>query len=145
MAYPKKIIPKYLNKKELENLYAIMRHWCDPYRMNVAKIIKHIAALQTHIDQLNEEITDLKAIKFKFEKEQLPSKEHIKANFEKLITHKKVEKWPLPKRLSNMKFNQQIGSEIWHTVLRWNNLSHDQALQIIDEYDAKQNNLHQNP
>lgn len=137
MAYPKKVQPKFLNKSELSSLYDIMRLWSDPYRTHVAKLIKHIASLQIDITNLEREVTDLKLIKFQFEKERHISAPSIKdQNLIEDRLKRAPEKYPLPKRLANFKFNQQIGSETWKLVLKWNRLTDEQALEIIRQYEA---------
>lgn len=138
MAYSK-ISPKFLNRPELEAVYEIMRLWVDPYKSQASKLARHIASLQIDIDNLEREITDLKNIKFQFEKEKQGTLS-IPIKDQQILEERskpKPEKWPLPKRLSNMKFNQQIGSDIWNTVLKWNRLTEEQALTMIEEYEKK--------
>jgi hypothetical protein len=126
------IIPKRLIKKELDDLIDTMRRWVDPYKGGVHRLLRHIEWQKKEIAILEREVHDLRQqafIKKSDEISQRPPPPPIP-----IIN--KPEKWPLNKRLWDLKRRGMVGTEEWAVNLKWNQLDNDLALRMIEEYEV---------
>lgn len=120
------IKPKRLSKSELEEVLRPMRQWQSYQMHEVAKLVSYIRWLEDELDRVHAAqsptlFAEVKPIKAQY----LPFKKPGNEN----------HKFPLKKRLKLMLEANETNTHEWQQTLKWNRLTHDEAMKLASEDD----------
>lgn len=122
-----------LSPKEYEALLKTMRFWNPAQRDEVAKLVWHAAWQKDQIDRMEKDLHTYRQADMFREKQA----NDAKLNQVPVVKEPPPEKWPLRKRLYTMKMNGLLSGPIWEQTLRWNSITNEKALSLIDEFEKE--------
>lgn len=126
----KTVTPKRLVKSDFAEIVKIATHYVEPYRTTCGKLIRHWEWARREIEALENDIHELKQQSFYKKAGELASSSPPPHPHVPKAT---PQKFPLKARLKYMYDNNLVHSKFWKTDLRWSQITHAQALEILSK------------